>query len=39
MKATAAFLSYLEYRADMARRYPGWSVLTFRDWLDFGSRA
>jgi hypothetical protein len=32
------FLSYMEYRTYMSRRYPGCAKLSYRDWLDFGYR-
>ena len=39
MIVTARFLDYLAYKADMAARYPGAAVLSYRDWLDFGYKV
>jgi hypothetical protein len=36
--STKIFIAYVEYRAYMERHYPGCALLSYRDWLDFGSR-
>jgi hypothetical protein len=32
------FIRYVEYKEYMRSRYPAWSILSYRDWLDFGSK-
>lgn len=39
MGSADSFIRYREYRAYMARTYQGRSVLSYRDWLDYGHRA